>query len=126
MSEPVFDSNSSTRIWDLLTSLKDWIKARWARNPYSTAAGKIAAGQRTGTSYTHRVTFPVGRFSVAPVVTISIDNAAGGFQPLQAVVQTTTKDYADIVFARASGNLAATWCTATWIAVQMTSTTAEG
>lgn len=126
MSEPVFDSNSSTRIWELLTALKDWIKARWARNPYSTAAGKIAAGQRTGAVYTHRVTFPAGRFTVAPIVTVTIDNAAGGFQPLQAVVQTTTADYADVVFALTSGNLAATWCTATWVAVQMTSTTAEG
>lgn len=126
MSEPVFDSNSSTRIWDLLTSLKDWVKGLLGSLPLRVAAGTISAGQKAQ-PYTHRIDFPPGRFSVAPIVTVTMANAASGTDGLQVVVQAVTTSYADVVFLKQQGATTADrWCTAGWIAVQMTSTTAAG
>lgn len=93
---------------------------------YAVAAGGFSAGQKSGVSYTHRVTFPAGRFTVAPIVVATIANSAGGTQLLQLVVTAATKDYADLVFFLTTGSMSNHWCTANWTAVQMTPTTAEG
>lgn len=126
MSEPVFDSNSSTRIWDLLTALKDWIKARWARTPYAQAAGAIEDGQRY-LPYTKRITFPVGRFTTAPNVQATITNSAGGSNELIVTITAVTTTYADISFlSTINSTTKLYWATASWLATQMTSDSASG
>ena len=126
MSEPVFDSNSSTRIWDLLNGLKNWVKGLLSFLPLRVAAGMISENQMAQ-PYTKRVNFPPGRFTVAPIVTVTMANAASGTDGLLVVVQAVTTSYADIVFLRQQGATTQNrWCTAGWIAVQMTSTNAAG
>ena len=100
--------------------------AKLNRLPYAMAAGAVAAGQKSGASYTHRITFPAGRFTTPPNLAVTIDNAASGTAALQVVIQSRTKDYADLVFMLTSGSLSNTWCTATWIAAQMTPTDSNG
>ena len=100
--------------------------AQLARLSYATAAGEFSAGQKTGASYTHRVTFPAGRFTVAPIVGAQVDNSAAGTAPLQISIGARTPTYCDLVFWLASGNLNNTWCTATWTATQMTASSAAG
>lgn len=126
MSEPVFDSNSSTRIWDLLTSLKTWVKGLLGSLPLRVAAGRISENQMAQ-PYTKRIYFPVGRFTQIPIVIVTMDNSASGTDGLLVVVGAVTTSYADVVFLKQQGATTANrWCTAGWIAVQMTSTTAAG
>lgn len=126
MSEPVFDSNSSTRIWDLLTSLKTWVKGLLGSLPLRVAAGRISENQMAQ-PYTKRITFPPGRFTVPPIVTVTMDNSASGTDGLLVVVSAVTTSYADIVFLKQQGATTQNrWCTAGWIAVQMRSTDAAG
>ena len=126
MSEPVFDSNSSTRIWDLLNGLKNWVKGLLSFLPLRVAAGMIAEDQNAQ-PYTKRVNFPAGRFTVPPIVTVTMANAASGTDGLQVVVSAVTTSYADIAFLKQAGATTQNrWCTASWIAVQMTSATAAG
>lgn len=94
--------------------------------PYAVAAGRVAAGAKSGATYTHRVTFPAGRFTVAPIVVALIDNAAAGTNALQMNTTAVTKDYVDFVFWLASGSMSGVYCTCAWTATQMTTTTAEG
>lgn len=105
------------------------VKAKSDRTAYAEAAGSFSAGQRTGTSYTEAITFPVGRFSVAPIVTAQLYNTAAGFNTLQVAVDSAsvTTTGCNIVFsAAAGGTFTNLWCTASWHAKQMTSTTAAG
>ena len=44
MSEPVFDSNSSTRIWDLLNGLKNWVKGLLSFLPLRVACSPLTRG----------------------------------------------------------------------------------
>lgn len=126
MSEPVFDSNSSTRIWDLLTSLKTWVKGLLGSLPLRVAAGRISENQMAQ-PYTKRIYFPEGRFTQVPIVIVTMDNSASGTDGLQVVVAAATTSYADVVFLKQPGATTRNrWCTAGWIAVQMTSTTAAG
>ena len=126
MSEPVFDSNSSTRIWDLLNGLKNWVKGLLSFLPLRVAAGMILEDQMAQPSTT-RIYFPAGRFTVPPIVTVTMANSASGTDGLLVVVSAVTTSYADIVFLKQSGAPTQNrWCTAGWIAVQMTSATAAG
>lgn len=120
-------NNVPADLLSLASQVDTTVKSLMARLPHSMAAGSIKAGQKTAI-YTHTVTFPAGRFSVPPIVTATIDNPASGTNQLQVVVGTVTAASAEIIFLVAPGGAwtGGLWCTATWTAVQMKSTTAEG
>ena len=99
MSEPVFDSNSSTRIWDLLNGLKNWVKGLLSFLPLRVAAGMISENQMAQ-PYTKRITFPPGRFSVPPIVTVTMANSASGTDGLLVVVGAVTTSYAPCCFKK--------------------------
>ena len=111
----------------LASQIETTLAARLARIPYAMAAGSFSAGQRSGANYTHTINFPAGRFSVAPIVTAQLANSASGSNMLQVVLGVVTSTTAEIIFLTDTGAaLSNHWCTATWTAVQMTSTTAAG
>ena len=116
-----------TDLASLANQIEATLSARLGRVAYAEAAGSFSAGQRSGANYTHVINFPAGRFSVAPVVTAMVANSASGSNMLQVVLGTVTSTTAEIIFLTDTGAaLANHWCTATWHAVQMTSTTAAG
>ena len=92
MSEPVFDPNSSTRIWDLLTSLKTWVKGLLGSLPLRVAAGRISENQMAQ-PYTKRIYFPEGRFTQIPIVIVTMNNAASGTDGLQVAVAAVTASW---------------------------------
>lgn len=110
----------------LASQVEAALSAALGRLPVRMAAGSFSGGQRTGASYTATINFPAGRFTVAPIVTATVDNSASGASLLQLVVGTVTSSTAELIFLSTSGNLSNAYCTATWQAVQMTPTTAAG
>ena len=90
--------------------------------PYSVAAGAVSI-TGTGTQFaTATVTFPVGRFSVAPLVTATVTSASATFF---ASTNSITSTGFTARLAIASGTFTTTH-SVQWQATQMTSTTAAG
>lgn len=112
-----------------------WRRGRWllivgrvstadaGETPWATAAGSVDITLAAAATNTANVTFPTGRFTVAPIVTLG----------KSAVLQTTIPQAGAVTdtgfTARLStgdgGNVSGT-ATVYWRAVQMTPTSAEG
>lgn len=91
--------------------------------PFAIAAGTVTLPASTGAVAAADVTFPAGRFSVAPRVTISVTTTSGelfGSQSSTTATGCTVRAY------RATGGTFAAGVVVHWHAVQMTSTAASG
>ena len=95
--------------------------------PYATAAGKSSVNMVAVNNTSVTVTFPASRFSVAPVVSFSINR----------VTSSSAETYATRMQSLTSSSVLLTMITRTataitetvefnWIAMQVTSTTAAG
>jgi len=101
-----------------------------AARPFAQAAGSVSlAGTAVvaGGVASVAVTFPTGRFTVNPLVQVTMASAPGGSYYLVARI-TMTSPTAGNIYLMNAGTAAATWAAMTinWSAVQMTSTTAAG
>jgi len=99
-------------------------KATAAKVPFAIAAGKATIADRNpdqGGSVT--VTYPVGRFTQAPVITtgaVTVNSyAASGTDGSTSLVSFVAKIYNP-------GSIVATGCAVHWLAVQMTSSSGPG
>jgi hypothetical protein len=96
--------------------LSSWIYKTSTSLPHAFSTG-VCSGSSSGVS----VTFPVSRFSVAPIVTCMRSTARGGFQNVESITSAGftvySYDYAG------NGNSVAN---INWIAIQMTSASAAG
>lgn len=94
--------------------------------PMAFAAGQANLSLSAASTANVTVTLPVGRFNVAPLVLVTIASAATGTQKLVArAINATTTNFALYVYTGDSTNTTAT-VTVSWMAIQMTSTTAAG
>lgn len=105
-------------IWDALNPLT----ARAARTPYAVAAGVVTIAGGSGTTTNQTVSFPVGRFTVPPIVTVTGASSVPGTIVLGVGVDQITKDDARIHVHRTNS----TNTNVHWIAVQMTDSSAAG
>lgn len=104
------------------SSVWQWVSTAWVQiskpgfQPYAIAAG---FGSNTASNYT-TVNFPTGRFTVAPIVTVTIT----GNSPALANVGSATATSAQIAGFGTNGVAqASSWY---WTAIQMTATSAAG
>lgn len=101
-----------------------------SRQPLAVATGSVTisgTGVAAGSGVSVTATFPVGRFTVPPIVTASMTSAPGGSQNLVArAINATTSSVT--VYLYNTGATAATWTPLAvgWTAVQMTPTSAAG
>ena len=93
-----------------------WVYKTSTSLPYAFSAG-VCSGSQAGVS----VTFPVSRFSVAPILTTVRQIARGGFNSSNGVTSSgfTSYSYDYLGAGNSVGDIH-------WIAIQMTSTTAAG
>lgn len=91
--------------------------------PYAMAAG-VATFPTTaaGATSSVTVTFPAGRFNVAPVVNVVANSSAPGSRAVGVGARTATSVV--LYFTNQGGS--GSGLNASWYAVQMTPTTAEG
>jgi hypothetical protein len=104
------------------SSVWQWAGTVWVQiskpgsQPFATAA---ASGSNVASSYT-TVTFPTGRFSVAPIVTAM---TTGGIAGIVNVGSISATQMTIAAFPSSGSSIAASWY---WTAVQMTATSASG
>jgi hypothetical protein len=99
-----------------MSKARDLASGQNGVRPFATSSGLSASIASSGT-----ITFPVGRFTVAPnVVGMLLSSTSGGTSVATGAV--TTSSFSAYVW---SGTTAATR-QVYWIATQMTSTTAGG
>lgn len=104
------------------------------RTPFAQAAGRALTSGAAGAINSpiawggiESVTFPVGRFTLAPIVTLQVMPQAGGTIMLGAVLESVTASgftYRAIRVSASAGPVANT--PVHWRAVQMTSISAAG
>lgn len=106
----------------------------WAREsaPFAQASGVVTVSVLKGGNFgSSQIVFPGGRFTIPPIVTISINNGPGGSQSFiprtynASTSGTTAALYAGGWEANSSAPNAF-GCTLAWTAVQMTATSAAG
>lgn len=91
-------------------------------SPFAQAAGLVTIPGGSGSTTSESVTFPAGRFTVAPIVTMTYQGtAASGLEAGYGAFGVTTTGF-DAYLRRNS----ATGAIFYWHAIQMTSTTADG
>lgn len=96
---------------------------RLAEHLDDTQARAVAAGVATITltnvaSGTAAVVFPAGLFIDAPVITATVNSAAGGAATLVARVYNLTKDGCTVQVTHAAGSLVTVTAPVQWIAVE--------
>lgn len=91
--------------------------------PFAMAAGLASTTSDADGGYTATITLPAGRFTQAPIATLTVRDGAGANSNITARVTGTTTSAISIVV-----NSAAPSSTVPigWIAVQMTADSAEG
>lgn len=89
--------------------------------PFRVAAGTVSSGAAIGTQ---NITFPVGRFSVAPLVMVTPLNPASGAVAFYFTVSALTASGFTLAISNSGGFV--TGVGFTWQAIQMTPTTAAG
>jgi hypothetical protein len=99
-----------------------WVRVFSSGSPFAVSTGTITlTGMTTATTKTAAVTFPSGRFNVAPNVQVTADSAA----PDNVRVSKSAVSASGFTVA---GNRADSGTTLTidWVAIQMTSSSAAG
>lgn len=99
--------------------------------PHAAAAGQATIAGTTlasGAAANVAITFPVGRFSVAPIVTVALASAQAGTATLTArILSVTTTGASVYVYNAGASSVTFTGSLlVNWEAVQMTPTTAAG
>jgi len=99
--------------------------------PFAQAAGLVsgfsAGTLNPGAGITSLVTFPAGRFTVAPLVQATLQNGPGGSGSLTArAMNATTAQVSVYVYNAGSSAVAFSGLNLAWSATQMTATTAAG
>jgi hypothetical protein len=106
-----------------MSKARDLASGQNGVRPYATASGLLTVAA-TASSQSYTVTLPSGRFSVAPIVTLGQNvsrgvtgyiNTSSSSTSISLAVYTTTTSGP----TTGAGNI-------NWVAIQMTSTTAEG
>jgi hypothetical protein len=121
----------TTKLTDLRQQLLGGLAPANPAVPFAMAAGTasitVASGANTGSV---AITFPAGRFSVAPKVTLGMSNAQGGSQSFipRSYNETATGATVALYIAPFATATAPNGFTQTidWVAVQMTATAAAG
>jgi hypothetical protein len=110
-----------------MTRARDLASGLAGVRPFAMAAGEtgqlaVAASSPAGGYYylSVSITFPVGRFTSAPITTVSNRDGNLGFS--QRANATTTTGFNAIISSQGSGS--AVWLN--WVAVQMTSGAGAG
>lgn len=96
-----------------------WIQTRIATQGRGSFAEASGVGSNAAGAY-GAVTFPAGRFTVAPLVTLQILGSAVAF-PL--ITSVTATGFSGGAFSSGGSAVAGSW---NWHAIQMTSTAAAG
>lgn len=92
--------------------------------PYAIAAGTVSVTLTASTSGTASVTFPTGRFSVAPIVQLTKVSSSGSATltiPMATAVSSTSMTVG--LYATATQTVTVT---IHYVAIQMTTSTANG
>ena len=92
--------------------------------PWAMAAGRQVMPASVGPVSVQAITFPTGRFTAAPIVTVSSASATSG--ELFASVSDITATGCTLRLYRTTGAVFAAGPQVTWIAVQMTDTNGQG
>jgi hypothetical protein len=124
------DSTGHTRIWEHIEELADDVDtdlaAVLALLPVRMAAGSISVTLTAATSGFTAITFPVSRFSVAPLVIATLQDAPGGTGKFVPRVISITSSGANVYCYSGDGTSVTGTATVGWIAIQMTASTAAG
>lgn len=117
-------TSGAPTVWNIYRTLLK-VPAAAGSGPFAQAAGSVTglAAIAAGAGTTTAITFPVGRFTVPPIVTVTVFTSTR-LTPAIVVVPTTTGCSVRLenwTAAQASGVIGFAWH-----AVQMTSGAAEG
>lgn len=98
-----------------------WSGSAWLRRqaPYAIAVGSQAITGPAGTT----ITFPAGRFTVAPVIVGTVTAAAGGAVSVPWITGITSSSCLARIFTLGSASISGT---IEWTAIQMLSGSAAG
>lgn len=104
-----------------------WVVCGGRALPFSVCAGTVTWPTATATGYTVTVTFPTGRFTVIPIVLITLwDNHTDAQKSVVKATAITTTT-ADLSINKGDGTVYTSQnITAGWMALQMTSSSAAG
>jgi hypothetical protein len=124
------DSTGHTRIWEHFEELADDIDtdlaAVFALLPVRVAAGAVNVTLTAAASGNAAIVFPVGRFTVSPLVVALLNNAPGGTAKFVPRAINVTASGADIYVYTGDSSTQTGTAGVSWIAVQMTASTAAG
>lgn len=115
---------SSDAIQGAIDEGDDALAALLALLPVRAAAGSVTVSLAAASSGSATITFPAGRFTVAPLLYVSLANTGGGPQYVVRGVNSTTSGALAVVYN--AGLVATGSVLVNWFAVQMTETTAAG
>jgi hypothetical protein len=110
------DTAANNRMWFWSATSNTWVHALNNSTVFAEATG---VGSNPNGAY-GAVTFPAGRFTVAPLVYLQILGSAVAF-PL--ITSVTTTGFSGGAFSSGGSAVAGSW---NWHAIQMTPTTAVG
>ena len=125
-----FMNSTGTRLWvDGIDWIRrvgandtpEWVRANWVHAEFANTAllnSPVPAGGQLGPFYQ---TFPAGRFTVAPIVTLGVSNAR-----LSASCNNPTKDGFELYIRNDTSADAISGAIISFTAKQMTATTAAG
>jgi hypothetical protein len=124
------DSTGHTRIWEHIEELADDIDAdlvaALALLPVRVAAGAVNVTLTGVASSFASFTFPIGRFTVSPLVVALLNNAPGGSAKFVPRAINVTASGADMYVYTGDATTQTATAGVSWIAVQMTASTAAG
>jgi hypothetical protein len=124
------DSTGHTRLWEHFEELADDIDtdlaAVFALLPVRMAAGSVVVTLTAVAFNSSAIVFPVGRFTVAPLVVCSLGNAPGGTQKFVPRTINQTTSGADVWVYTGDQTSQTGTCVVSWIAIQMTAGAAAG
>lgn len=105
-----------------MTKARDLASGQNGIRPFAMASGVAASVANGGT-----ITFPVGRFTQTPSITVTNTDLGGGWFWLHSVRSQSTSAFTVGVMYRETGGSFATGSTSiNWQAIQMTSGAASG
>jgi hypothetical protein len=94
--------------------------------PYAMNIGSASVSLSASSFGSVTVVFTTGRFTVAPIVTATMNSVAGGLQTFFAKVSGTTSTQVNVSVYSGGGSTTTASVPVYWNAIQMTSTTAAG
>lgn len=124
------DSTGSTQLWQHFETLADDIDtdidAVLAELPVRVAAGLVEVTLAAAASGFTAITFPVGRFTVAPLVVATLNEAPGGSAKFVPRVIAITTSGANVYCYTGDATTQTASVDVAWLAIQMTASTAAG